>query len=70
MKQFWVVGGEYTDSRFRHLVNGVEEWFGPFADYDSAKKEWAKHAWQTVDHCTVRYRIEPIDKDQPPPCTD
>ena len=70
MRQFWVVGGEYTDSRFRDLVGGSEEWIGPFADYESAKAEWAKHAWHTVDSCAVRYRIEHIDKDRPPPCTD
>ena len=70
MRQFWVVGGEYTDSRFRDLVGGSEEWIGPFPDYEAAKEEWAKHAWRSVDSCTVRYRIERIDKEQPPPCTD
>ena len=70
MRQFWVVGGEYTDSRFRDLVGGSEEWIGPFQDYESAKEEWAKLAWQSVDHCATRYRIERIDPDQPPPCTD
>ena len=70
MGHFWVVGGEYTDSCFHEALDGAEEWIGPFPDYEAAKKEWAKHAWQTVDHCSVRYRIERIDQDQPPPCTD
>ena len=70
MIQYYVVGGEYKDTHFSEAVGGDEEWFGPFADYEEAKKEWAKHAWQTVDHCTTRYRIERIDKDAPPPCTD
>ncbi len=70
MRQFWVVGGEYTDTRFHDAVNGAEQWIGPFTDYEAAKKEWAKHAWQTVDSCTIRYRIERIDQGQPPPCTD
>ena len=70
MGQFWVVGGEYADSHFCETVGGTEEWFGPFQDYETAKKVWAKHAWHTVDHCSVRYRIERIDLDQPPPCTD
>ena len=61
MRRFWVVGGEYKDSRLHEPVEGAEEWIGPFDDYEAAKQEWAKHAWQTVDHCTVRYRIEGID---------
>lgn len=70
MEKFWVVGGQYKDKNFREAVGGKEEWIGPFADYEAAKQEWSKHAWQTVDHCNVRYRIERIDPDQPPPCTD
>ena len=71
MAQFWVVGGEYTDTRFIYTVaHQDEEWIGPFADYERAKQEWAKHAWQTVDDCHTRYRIERIDPDVPPPCTD
>ncbi len=70
MSLFWVVGGEYTDTHFQETVGSNEEWFGPFRDYEAAKQEWAKHAWQSVDHCTTRYRIECIDPDAPPPCTD
>ncbi len=71
MPQYWVVGGEYRDTEFVEAAPGRrEEWFGPFDDYESAKKEWAKRAWQTVDDCYSRYRIERIDPDDPPPCTD
>ena len=71
MAQFWVVGGEYRDTRFREVAGGCEEeWIGPYDDYESAKAEWSKRAWHTVDEATKRYRIERIDKDQPPPCTD
>jgi len=70
MGSFWVVGGEYADTSFREFVGDREAWFGPFADYESARQEWAKHAWLSVDHCNTRYRIECIDPDQPPPCTD
>ena len=70
MGMFWVVGGEYEDTHFQDTVGGNEEWIGPFSDYESARKVWAKHAWQTVDHCTTRYRIERIDPDEAPPCTD
>ena len=70
MALFWVVGGEYTDTYFQEAVGSNEEWFGPFNDYEAAKQEWARHAWQTVGHCTTRYRITCIDPDDPPPCTD
>lgn len=70
MQQYWVVGGEYTDTRFHHTVGGAETWIGPFDTYEAAMTEWSKHAWQTVDDCHTRYRIESIDKDAPPPCTD
>ena len=70
MGKFWVVGGVYRESHFPDTVGGNEECIGPFSDYESARSVWAKHAWQTVDHCTTRYRIECIDTDLPPPCTD
>ena len=70
MQQFWVVGGEYRDSHFQDAVGGTEEWYGPFADFDEAKEEWAKRAWKTVDEAKVRYRIERFDPDESPPCTD
>jgi len=70
MAQFWVVGGEYTDTHFHEAVGGSEEWIGPFDDYQAAKAEWAKHAWSSVEDCNTRYRIERIDPDSPPICTD
>lgn len=70
MGLFWVVGGEDADASFREFIGDRETWIGPFADYESARHEWAKHAWPSEDHCTARYRIECIDPDQPPPCTD
>ena len=70
MSQFWVIGGTYTDTHFQEALAPGEEWYGPFADYDAAKEEWAKRAWQTVDEAHTRYRIERIDPDAPPPCTD
>lgn len=70
MLQFWVVGGEYTDTHFHDSLGPGEEWIGPFQEYEEAKKAWAKKAWQSVDECYVRYRIERIDPEAPPPCTD
>lgn len=69
MARFWVVGGEYQDTSFDRSVNG-EAWFGPFDEYEEAKKVWQRQAWKTVDDATTRYRIERIDQDEPPRCTD
>jgi hypothetical protein len=70
MQQFWVVGGEYRDTNFQEAVRGSEEWYGPFKTYEAARQEWARHAWSTVDDCHMRYRIEQMDPDEPPRCTD
>jgi hypothetical protein len=56
---FWVVGGEYSDTRFAEIVGGgAETRLGPFADYEEARAEWARRAWASVDDATVRWRLE------------
>jgi len=70
MGLFWVVGGQNDETHFQETVGDREEWYGPFSDYEAARAEWAKHTWQTFDHCPTRYRIEHIDPESPPPCTD
>lgn len=56
---FWVIGGEYTDTRFADVVGGVAETrLGPFATYEVAKAEWARQAWASVDDAHARWRIE------------
>ena len=70
MAQYWVVGGEYSDTGFKVSLGEGEQWIGPFGDYEVAQEEWAKRAWRTVDECNTRFRIERIDPDVPPPCTD
>ena len=70
MTHYWVVGGEYADTRFQTMVPGKkEEWIGPFDDYEEAKAEWSRRAWHTVDSCHVRYIIETHDPENPP-CSD
>jgi hypothetical protein len=55
---YWVVGGEYTDTRFETLVPGGElECHGPFARYEQAHEIWASRAWATVDDCHTRFRL-------------
>ena len=55
---YWVVGGEYTDTRFETLMPGKTlEQLGPFASYKQAHDVWASRAWATVDDCQSRYRV-------------
>ncbi len=70
MQQFWVVGGQYHDTNFREAVKGHESWYGPFETYEAAREEWARHAWNTVDDAHMRFRIERMDPEEPPRCTD
>ena len=55
---YWVVGGDYEDTRFERLAPGAqEERLGPFATYREAWDVWSARARATVDIATVRYRI-------------
>ena len=57
--QYWVVGGEYTDTSFRRMVEGAaEKRVGPFESYDEARKQWAGLSMAQVDNALVRYRID------------
>ena len=56
--RYWVVGGEYTDTDFSHVVAGTEEeHLGPFDSYKAAHQAWAARAWATVDNAHKRYCI-------------
>jgi hypothetical protein len=58
MSQFWVIGGEYKDTDFRHLAEEAEiEEFGPFHTYEAARKEWQSRNMAKIDNAMVRYRI-------------
>jgi hypothetical protein len=58
MTQFWVTGGEYTDTRCDTLMPGAkEERYGPFATYREAYEFWSSYARATIDNATVKYRI-------------
>lgn len=54
---YWVIGGEYVDTKFQQIADGKEEKYGPFPTYDAAHHQWANRAWATVDECHRRYRI-------------
>lgn len=58
MSEFWVVGGEFVDSRFEVLAPGrVPERLGPFASYAEARKAWQARTMATIDNALTRYRI-------------
>ncbi len=58
-EQYWVVGGEYTDTTFSEIAgNGEESRHGPFDDYDLARERWASLSWAGVDDAHTRFRIE------------
>jgi len=54
--QFWVVGGEYTDTEFTAL-HGPAEALGPFSDYAHAYQEWERLSMETKPSAHVRYTI-------------
>ncbi len=58
MPRYWVVGGEYTDTKFKTIAGGGRETrLGPFGSYQAAKDAWQARAWATVDSANTRYRI-------------
>jgi hypothetical protein len=58
MSNYWVIGGEFTDTSFRKLASGaVEERLGPFKTYREAYQAWQARARATIDDATVRFRI-------------
>ena len=59
MKRYWVIGGNYADTRFDRMQDGgSEQKYGPFKTYEEAKAEWQRRAWSSVDNACARYRIE------------
>ncbi len=58
MARYWVIGGEYADTRFERLAPGArEERHGPFASYPEAYRTWQARARATIDDALVRFRI-------------
>lgn len=58
-EQYWVVGGEYTDTTFSEIAGDEQEQrHGPFEDYAAARQRWASLSWAGVNDAHTRYRIE------------
>ena len=56
-RQFWVIGGEYADTRFEHLVDGGAKALGPYASYDAALAAWRTVAAETKPIAHMRFTI-------------
>jgi hypothetical protein len=62
MRSFWVVGGEYTDTSFAHLLgDSALERYGAFDSYAEARAVWRAKAMRTADASLYRYSIEEED---------
>ena len=58
MARYWVIGGEYADTRFERLAPGTrEQRRGPFASYAEAYEVWQVRARATIDDALIRFRI-------------
>ena len=59
MPKYWVVGGEYKNTKFEDLAPGKEEErFGPYLTLEDARRHWSALAMSTVDNAHIRYSIE------------
>ncbi len=55
--RYWVIGGDYSDCRFRDIEPGTQTVHGPYDDELKARTEWQRLTFR--DHCgaTTRYSI-------------
>ncbi len=51
MKQFWAVGGVFTDHKFTALEPNTGECYGPFLTRDEAERIAAEKVRKNIDIC-------------------
>ena len=56
-QRYWVVGGDYSDCRFKELQPGTEMVSGPFNDELKARMEWQRLTFRDRCGATTRYAI-------------
>jgi hypothetical protein len=54
---YWVIGGEYSDTHFTKIVEGSAKAFGPFRNYDDAKRVWREHSLESRHQAHTRFTI-------------
>lgn len=55
--RFWVIGGEYQDTRFEQLLDGSQRMFGPYGSREAALAVWERVAEETRSVCTARFTV-------------
>jgi hypothetical protein len=55
--QFWVIGGEFKDTRFDCVTGSPATALGPFASYDEALGVWREVSVASRPQAHVRYTI-------------
>ncbi|MDA0704360.1 MAG: DUF4170 domain-containing protein [Proteobacteria bacterium] len=62
MAQFWVVGGEFTDTSFKKMAgDGEPRRYGPFDSHAEALAVWRAKSMETVDLPLFKYSIHEDD---------
>ncbi len=56
--EYWVIGGEYTNTDFKTIKSGNEDRHGPYTNKEDARSQWKALSMSDVDNAYVRYRIE------------
>lgn len=57
-KQYWVVGGVYTDTDFQTIAPGERlTELGPFDTYSDAKAVWRAKSMERIDEAYARFHI-------------
>ena len=58
MTEYWVIGGEYTDTTFETIAGGGKpEEHGPFESHEVARQKWAALSMADVDNAHVRFSV-------------
>lgn len=70
MLAFWIVASPRTESHLPGAISERSAWIGPFEDYPSARSAWQDYDGRRCGGAPLRYRIERLDPEEPPPCTD
>jgi hypothetical protein len=56
-ERFWVLGGDYSCTRFKQLKDGVAQVRGPFPTRDEAQAEWRRLSAEHSSKATARFSI-------------
>jgi hypothetical protein len=57
MSNYWIIGGEYTDTNFSKMVEETRQVHGPFNRYEDALSLWHRLADKTRSICNARFVI-------------